>query len=238
MPGLPPRGSPDAASGSTRLRERVCARSVRPSGTTGRCSATPRRPAPAPQSSQARPLVGSGSSGQLERTGANPANPVPLVQRPKAQRRRWRILTPAEVGAAERAFDPMVAEATEDRRAGLATARLLFLTMLGTGIRREEALGLRWRAGAARRPERPRPARRGDVGPEPGRPAGGAAVGRADQYQVRYQVDSLAPRGGGGAGRDPAPLLDAEGGNRTHTPRREPDFESGASANSATSAMG
>ncbi len=29
---------------------------------------------------------------------------------------------------------------------------------------------------------------------------------------------------------------DAEGGNRTHTPRREPDFESGASANSATSA--
>ena len=29
---------------------------------------------------------------------------------------------------------------------------------------------------------------------------------------------------------------DAEGGNRTHTPRREPDFESGASASSATSA--
>ena len=28
----------------------------------------------------------------------------------------------------------------------------------------------------------------------------------------------------------------AEGGNRTHTPRREPDFESGASASSATSA--
>ena len=32
------------------------------------------------------------------------------------------------------------------------------------------------------------------------------------------------------------PNEDAEGGNRTHTPRREPDFESGASANSATSA--
>ena len=30
---------------------------------------------------------------------------------------------------------------------------------------------------------------------------------------------------------------DAEGGNRTHTPRREPDFESGASASSATSAQ-
>ena len=28
----------------------------------------------------------------------------------------------------------------------------------------------------------------------------------------------------------------AEGGNRTHTPQGEPDFESGASANSATSA--
>ena len=36
------------------------------------------------------------------------------------------------------------------------------------------------------------------------------------------------------SGAGPSP--DAEGGNRTHTPRGEPDFESGASASSATSA--
>src|SRR5215471_16230882 len=35
-----------------------------------------------------------------------------------------------------------------------------------------------------------------------------------------------------------ARLSDAEGGNRTHTARRPPDFESGASASSATSACG
>ena len=32
-------------------------------------------------------------------------------------------------------------------------------------------------------------------------------------------------------------MRDAEGGNRTHTPRGEPDFESGASTSSATSAV-
>jgi hypothetical protein len=36
--------------------------------------------------------------------------------------------------------------------------------------------------------------------------------------------------------RSQALFVDAEGGNRTPTPRREPDFESGASASSATSA--
>ena len=36
---------------------------------------------------------------------------------------------------------------------------------------------------------------------------------------------------------DLAQTSSAEGGNRTHTPRREPDFESGASTNSATSAL-
>src|SRR6187402_2116845 len=39
-----------------------------------------------------------------------------------------------------------------------------------------------------------------------------------------------------GGRRNAASCLDAEGGGRTHTPRGAPDFESGASANSATSA--
>jgi integrase len=85
--------------------------------------------------------------GTALRRGLVRTNPVPLVQRPRAQRRRWRILTPAEVGAVERALDAMLAEAEEGHeRDDLATARLLFVTMMGTGIRRGEALGLRWRS--------------------------------------------------------------------------------------------
>src|SRR5579862_2732025 len=56
----------------------------------------------------------------------------------------------------------------------------------------------------------------------------GGATGTECPYQAAAASDdphqpSICPR-------------DAEGGNRTHTPRREPDFESGASASSATSA--
>jgi hypothetical protein len=35
-------------------------------------------------------------------------NPVPSVRRPREPRRRWRILTPSEVGAVERAFAELV----------------------------------------------------------------------------------------------------------------------------------
>src|SRR5947209_15351273 len=56
--------------------------------------------------------------------------------------------------------------------------------------------------------------------------------------------DRVQPRAVPAAGEDPDPhrnvILwsggDAEGGNRTHTARRPPDFESGASTSSATSA--
>src|SRR6187551_3432780 len=54
--------------------------------------------------------------------------------------------------------------------------------------------------------------------------AGASALGR--DYTTRLLSTQAAA-----AGR-----ADAEGGNRTHTPRGEPDFESGASASSATSA--
>jgi integrase len=75
------------------------------------------------------------------------ANPVPLVDRPREPRRRWRILSPSETVAVERAFDELVVEAETDRdRDDRTTARLLFLTLMATGIRRGEALGLRWRS--------------------------------------------------------------------------------------------
>jgi site-specific recombinase XerD len=74
-------------------------------------------------------------------------NPVPLVDRPREEMRRWRILSPSETVAIERAFDELVDEAETDRdRTDRATARVLFLTLMATGVRRGEALGLRWRS--------------------------------------------------------------------------------------------
>jgi integrase len=60
------------------------------------------------------------------------ANPVDGVQRPKIVRRKWKILTPAEATRVAQAFTD-----------GLA--QLIFLTLMLTGIRRDELRGLRWR---------------------------------------------------------------------------------------------
>jgi integrase len=60
------------------------------------------------------------------------ANPVSGVKRPKTQKRRWRILQPAEVSRVLTAFDD-------------EQARTMFLTLMLTGVRRFELLNLRWR---------------------------------------------------------------------------------------------
>ena len=60
------------------------------------------------------------------------SNPVANVQRPKVERRRWRILEPSEV--------PRVSRAFADER-----ARRVFLTLALTGLRRSEIVVLRWR---------------------------------------------------------------------------------------------
>lgn len=99
------------------------------------------------------------------RRGLVRENPVSLVDRPREPRRKWRILTPVEVGAVERALDELIEEAESDReRDDRRTCRVLFLTFMGTGIRRGEALGLRWRSVAARRSGGAGDASRGDVG--------------------------------------------------------------------------
>jgi integrase len=73
-------------------------------------------------------------------------NPVALVDRPREPRRRWTILSPAEVVLVERAFVELVDEAdTDAERAWREQARVVFLTVMGTGVRRGELLGLRWR---------------------------------------------------------------------------------------------
>lgn len=59
-------------------------------------------------------------------------NPVAGVQRPKVQRRRWKILTPAGATRVARAFSD-------------EQARLIFLVLVLTGVRRFELQQLRWR---------------------------------------------------------------------------------------------
>jgi integrase len=59
------------------------------------------------------------------------SNPVALVERPKARPRRWRILSTVEV--------PRIAREFKDER-----ARLVFLTLILTGMRRHELCNLTW----------------------------------------------------------------------------------------------
>jgi integrase len=74
------------------------------------------------------------------------SNPMQFVDRPPEPRRRWRILTPIEVRAVEKAFDELIAEAKDEERAWCETCRVVFLTVYGAGLRRGEILGLHWRA--------------------------------------------------------------------------------------------
>lgn len=73
------------------------------------------------------------------------SNPVSAVERPREPRRRWRILTPAEIGAVERALTELVDEAEGEERAFAEQARVVFLTVVSAGLRCGEVLGLRWK---------------------------------------------------------------------------------------------
>src|SRR5436190_7659466 len=80
-----------------------------------------------------------------EARGVVRSNPVSAVERPREPRRRWRILSPAEVGAVKRAFAELVDEAEGEERAFTEQARVVFLTVVSAGLRCGEVLGLRWR---------------------------------------------------------------------------------------------
>ena len=83
-------------------------------------------------------------------------NSVAQVDRPKEEQTRWRIFTPAEVGAVERSFDALIAEAATDvDRDDFIVTRRLFLLHMGLGLRRGEAAGLRWRSVLLADPEGP-----------------------------------------------------------------------------------
>jgi integrase len=72
------------------------------------------------------------------------SNPVASVDRPREPRRRWRILSPVEVGRVERAFAELAAGAEGEERAWTEQARVVFLLVVSAGLRRGEVLGLRW----------------------------------------------------------------------------------------------
>lgn len=78
------------------------------------------------------------------RRGLIRSNPVPLVDRPREPRRRGRILSPVEVGKVERAFEQLIAEAKDEEHTWREQARVIFLVLVGTGLRRGEVRGLRW----------------------------------------------------------------------------------------------
>jgi integrase len=59
------------------------------------------------------------------------ANPAAGAEHPKLARRRWRILEPAEVARVRKAFDN-------------EQARTIFMTLVLTGVRRNELRELRW----------------------------------------------------------------------------------------------
>jgi integrase len=81
-----------------------------------------------------------------ERRGLVRGNPVAAVERPRKSRRRRAILSPVEIGRVARAFGELIDEAEDEaERAWRAQARVVFLTVIGAGLRRGEVLGLRWR---------------------------------------------------------------------------------------------
>lgn len=90
------------------------------------------------------------------RRGLLKANPVAHVDRPKERGRHWRILTPVEAKQVGQAFHELAAEAdSEAEREWREQCRVVFLTILGTWLRRGEIQGLRWRSVHLTDPEGP-----------------------------------------------------------------------------------
>jgi len=72
-------------------------------------------------------------------------NPAAGAERPRVRQRPWRILRPTEVARVARAIDELVGEATDEERPWRQLAKVAFLTLAMTGLRRHELQALRWR---------------------------------------------------------------------------------------------
>jgi integrase len=84
------------------------------------------------------------------------SNPVELVDRPRVRARERRVLTPVEAVRVRDAFDRLIGKATGARLEDLHVARIAFLILIDTAIRRGELLGLRWSRVALADPGGPR----------------------------------------------------------------------------------
>jgi integrase len=72
-------------------------------------------------------------------------SPLGLVDRPREREKAWRILSPVEIAAVERAFGELIEESEDEmKRENLTVARAIFIIVMGCGLRRGEVLGLRW----------------------------------------------------------------------------------------------
>jgi integrase len=80
------------------------------------------------------------------RRGIVRENIVTLIDRPREARKRWPILTPDDVRRVESSFNRLIQDTVNEReRDDLIVARRLFIVHMGCGLRRGEAVGLRWR---------------------------------------------------------------------------------------------
>jgi integrase len=84
-----------------------------------------------------------------------PANPVAFIDRPRETETEWRILAPDEIRAVAAAWAVYADEAdvASEERAWRESARVVFLTVAETSLRRGEVMGLRWRAVSLADPE-------------------------------------------------------------------------------------
>jgi integrase len=83
-------------------------------------------------------------------------NPLEDVDRPRARARERRVLTPPEVSRVAAAFARLVERATGDALQDLRVARIAFLILVDTAVRRGELLGLKWDCVALADPAGPR----------------------------------------------------------------------------------
>jgi integrase len=73
-------------------------------------------------------------------------NPISSIDRPRLAQPEMSVLNEAEIARLTTAYDELAAEASEAEHPWCQLAKAIVVTALGTGMRRGELIGLRWRA--------------------------------------------------------------------------------------------